>query len=286
MGGGFEQSWRVRETVFSPMGIPLGEVIQSRRLEQRANGRLRVIQDCEPAAELAGHPMADFIGHHEFDLSREGAFRRYHGPAVVGGALAIGSDAMIGRGLWPVFGWSFHSWSVLLSHDRQLTGGRFFRGGHSMATIVGVASPDADSSAAPPSLGPAMAPSDLATRWKGTYTRVDAVGFPIGEGPAERVYDSASAWSESGSSAASVCLEKRVGGVALIGVHGGEALTGLVSPYGWMLEIDAVVGAREIHESIEVLDGETRTLVVLRKMRVDGSLRYVELLKLRPENER
>jgi hypothetical protein len=282
MGGDpFSGAWRVRETVFSPSGLRLGEVAQRRVVANADDGTIRVIQVCEPDAVLRSqaHPMVAFEGEHVFSLSIDGPVRRYHGPAVQGGALTIGDGAMIGRGVWPRFGWVFWSWSVRVAPDRQLTGGRFHRGGAPMATIVGVAAPESVSREAP-RLGETRWPGASARTWKGTRCRIDGTGRVIAEGPAWRRYLSQDAW-EGPESASS--LSARDDAFLLEGVLEGRPMLGFARRFGWMIEAEAVVGDDTILESIEVFDEAAGHLVVLERWLVDQMLQRAEVVRLRPE---
>ncbi|WP_419918811.1 hypothetical protein [Candidatus Poriferisocius sp.] len=159
----FGGAWLVSEYVYDPDGTYRGSVAQRREVVQIAEGHLRVTQLCEPAAELAGHPMAGFAGEWVFELEVAGTQRRYLGPDVVGLGIEWQPGAMTGQGLWPRFGYEFESYSVLVAPDRQLTGGFFSRAGRSVADIVGVAVPE--SSGIAPRLD-LMAPApDPGDRW-------------------------------------------------------------------------------------------------------------------------
>lgn len=150
---GFVGDWLVSEYVYTPAGEYVGLVRQRRRLEP-ADGRLRVVQVCEPverAADLSalGRETAAVmdrrVGEFVFDLALEGRARRYLGPDVVGGGVAWAEGVLTARGLWPRFGYNFTSFSMVLGPTRQITGGRFFVANREVAVIVGVAGPsDAD----------------------------------------------------------------------------------------------------------------------------------------------
>ena len=142
-GDRFGGAWLVTEYVCDPDGTYRGTVAQRRCVEQIDAGRLRVTQQCETSAALAGHAMAAFAGEWVFDLEVVGNQRRYLGPDVVGTATQWQPGAMTGQGLWPRFGYEFESYSVLVAPDRQLTGGFFSLAGRSVADIVGVAVPEA-----------------------------------------------------------------------------------------------------------------------------------------------
>ncbi len=139
----FGGAWRVTEYVYDPDGTYRGTVAQRRCVEQIDEARLRVTQQCEPSLALDGHAMAAFAGEWVFDLEVVGDQRRYLGPDVVGTATQWQPGAMTGQGLWPRFGYEFESYSVLVTPDRQLTGGFFSLAGRSVADIVGVAVPEA-----------------------------------------------------------------------------------------------------------------------------------------------
>lgn len=277
----FSGAWRVRETVFSPDGERLGEVAQRRVVENAGDGTMRVIQVCEPDAALRSqaHPMVAFGGEHVFSLSVDGAVRRYHGPAVQGGALTIGEGAMIGRGVWPRFGWVFWSWSVRVAPDRQLTGGRFHRGGAPMATIVGVAGPESVSREAP-RLGEVSWPGERARNWRGTRCRIDGTGQVVEQGAAWRRYVSQSAWDGPEASGA---LTARDDAFLLQGAREGRSVIGFARRFGWMTEAEAVLGDDTIVESIEVFDEAGGHLVVLERWLVDQMLQRAEVVRLQPE---
>ena len=289
----FSGAWRVRETVFSPSGQRLGEVAQRRVVEEAGDGRIRVLQHCQPDAALReeGHPMAAFGGEHVFTLSRQGAVRRYHGPAVLGGAMTIGEGAMVGRGVWPRFGWAFTSWSVLVAPDRQITGGRFHRGGTPMATIVGVAAPEkqwadlgrlagATPENAAPRLGEVRWPGERARTWKGTRCRVDGSGRIVSDEPVWRRYLSPHEWHGHELTAT---FTARADALALDGMIEGRPLRGFARRFGWMIEAEAVLGDDTILESIEVFDESCGHLVVLQRWLVDQTLQRAEIARLRPE---
>ena len=143
-GDRFGGGWLVTEYVFDPDGSYRGSVSQRRVVEPAGEGRFRVAQSCRPSPELEGHPMAGFAGDWVFDMEVDGSQRRYLGPDVVGAGTEWSPGAMTGRGAWPLFGYEFESYSVLVAPDRQLTGGFFSLAGRSVADIVGVAVPESD----------------------------------------------------------------------------------------------------------------------------------------------
>ena len=144
MSDRFLGAWRVTEYVYSPAGMLLGEVRQSRRVHEQRDGTMRVVQHCTPSDSLADHWMGRFAGEWVFTLTREGDLRRYHGPDVVGYATQWSPGMITGRGIWPRFGCNFTSFSASLSGQRQLTGGTFSRAGDIIAVIVGLGVADGE----------------------------------------------------------------------------------------------------------------------------------------------
>jgi len=160
----FGGAWLVTEYVFDPDGTHVGIVRQRRTVEPIDDGRLRVIQVCEPGPELAGHAMEKFAGEWVFDLEIDGAHRRYLGPDVVGLGTEWQPGAMTGKGLWPRFGHEFTSYAVLVTPDRQLTGGFFSKAGRSVADIIGVAVPE--SAGVEPTLDLSVAAPEAGPEWQ------------------------------------------------------------------------------------------------------------------------
>ena len=159
----FGGDWLVTEHVFDPDGAFRGSVAQRRSVEPAPGGRLRVVQHCQPSPELDGHAMAAFAGEWVFDMEVDGAQRRYVGPDVVGVGTEWSPGAMTGRGAWPRFGYQFESYSILVTPDRQLTGGFFSLAGRSVADIVGVAVPG--SAGIEPRLDLSAPVPDAGERW-------------------------------------------------------------------------------------------------------------------------
>ena len=141
--------WLVTEYVFNPDGRYAGSVKQKRDLHELANGRIRVTQQCQPDSDLAQHPLARFAGEWQFELSRDGRVRHYHGPAVIGTGVTLCDGVMTGSGVWPTLGFTFRSYGILPHPQRQLTGGQFFLPGETVANIIGVAEPEEISGAYP-----------------------------------------------------------------------------------------------------------------------------------------
>lgn|GEM_PF-657246 len=141
MSDRFAGAWLVTEYVHDPGGRLAGIVRQRRTLEPVEPGVIRVTQVCEPEG-LEAHPMGAFAGTWVFDLRTDGALRIYDGPDVVGHGYEWSPGAMTGCGVWPRFGHNFESFAVLVTPERQLTGGFFGLAGRSVADVVGVAEPD------------------------------------------------------------------------------------------------------------------------------------------------
>lgn len=178
MSDKFTGNWLVTEYVHNPSGQFVGIVRQKRRLQQLEDA-IRVIQDCEISPELANHPMKDFAGHWEFDIRRDGRLRRYLGPDVVGLGVSWGENCITGQGIWPRFGHNFKSFSLIISPERQLTGGTFFNANEPIAVIIGVACPEkSDALEAWPSLNLA---ASLPENLQGKSYRYDLQGDLIAE---------------------------------------------------------------------------------------------------------
>jgi hypothetical protein len=292
----FQGAWHVREHVCSPEGLLLGTVRQVRRVEPVGTDgtHLRVIQDNEPDEGLAGHAMARFAGHHEFELSIAGARRHYHGPAVLGSALALGDGAMLGRGIWPALGWSFRSYAVTVAPGLQLTGGVFHRGGAPIACIVGVgmaqidgAAPGRGSGAAglapwPELAGPTW-PGIVARAWRGTRRRVLPDGEVVGEIELSRRYQEDGAWLDEDDVAWSPVLSLDGGAWRVRGKGpGGVALSGVARSHAWSLSLEATLGPEALIEQHEVLDAVRGHLVGFRRMYTGEVLEHIDVIRLSP----
>jgi hypothetical protein len=274
MSDPFGGAWRVREYVFDASGAPLGVVHQTRRLAA-GNGSLRVAMDCDPDA---GAAMARFRGRHEFDLVVDGRLRHYRGPSVLGTGVAVDDGVVLGRGVWPVFGHSFTSYSVLVTPDRQLTGGTFHRGGEVVARIVGVAGPE-QGERWPALTGPSW-PGEVASAWVGARRSFGASGDLRETAASERVYRADGI--EDLSARESVRLTKEAGALRVEGSIDGAPLVGFGKTYGWMTAIEAVCGDAVV-EWTELLDPEHGHLVGIRRWLVADRLERIDLWRLAPE---
>lgn len=288
MNDKFLGAWLVSEYVYNPDGSFAGIVRQRRELLGLANGRIRVTQHCQPDAALTGHPMAAFTGSPVFELSVDGRYRRYHGPAVVGTGIPWDAGALTGRGLWPEFGHNFRSFAILPIRNRQLTGGKFFNASEMIANITGVAVPE-DQTDEWPTLGQTYWPST--TQWHGTIRTVSPTGEMVQETSLQRIYNLVHtnhlAWEDSWDGQTHfVCAMHSVQAHFQVNgqVQKQAEMQGLGKTFGPMLEIEAVVGEGFILELIEVLDAEQH-IVGMRRWLCDGVLEYVEILRLQPRNQ-
>ncbi len=271
---GFLGDWRVREYAYSATGRYLGSVRQRRRLQRIDETSIRVIQDCEPDATLDGTPMARFRGHHEFTVEIDGRIRHYRGPAVLGTGVSFGDGVMLGRGVWPVFGHGFRSFSVMAEPTRQITGGTFYRAAHLVANIVGVASPAVE---APPTLAGLEWPGEVGRRWIGVRSAVSADGVVRSERRAERTYGDTS-WSDDDDA---VQLEPAGGAMRVTGAIGGFAIR-----FGPMLELEGVLAdGSNVHER-HILDAAQGRLICIRRVTRSEALFAVEVTRLRCEGAR
>lgn len=173
----FIGDWLVSEYVFAPDGQALGIVRQRRTLQPLSGRRIRVVQQCEPSLTLDGHAMAAFAGEWVFELQIEGRFRYYLGPDVIGYGEVWGDGYLEGRGCWPRLGKLFRSFSLLVTPERQLTGGRFFVGPAPIACITGVAAP-ANTQRDWPALA-ITPPETIAHTWQGQMRHLSPTGDVI-----------------------------------------------------------------------------------------------------------
>ncbi len=284
----FLGAWLVTEYVYNPDGTFAGIVRQRRELEQLENGRIRVTQDCQPEPSLKGHVMERFVGKPVFELSVDGRYRRYHGPAVIGTGLPWGDGAMTGSGLWPDFGHNFRSFGILPEPYRQLTGGKFFNATEMVANIVGVAVHEESSGDWPELVGFLWA-GDVASNWQGTLRHVNNDGIVQREVPLQRHYEQHSidqlSWVDEWDGRVSFSLDlcPKIGRFQMNGRgERGAVLQGIGKQYGWLLEVEAISEGGLRVELMEVLDGRSGHLVGLRRWLQDDELERVEVIQLRP----
>lgn len=273
-------AWRVSEAVYDADGRFQGLVRQLRRLEPISNGRLRVIQICEPDRRLAGHPMAEFAGEHRFELVIEGRLRRYLGPAVVGHGLSLGAEATIGSGVWPDFGYNFSSWAVPASAERQLTGGTFHLAGREMAVIAGLAIADSGVWPEWPSAAPRASTKPLGTDRQGTLIEVDDSGAEVRHEVTRR--DRREGWAEwVDGSRRDVSLAADGDRIRLTGTGSDEApWVGFARRFGPLLSYRAAARDALVH-GLEISDGAGRLAGIRRWHRCAQPERF-EVLRTGP----
>ncbi len=267
MSDTFLGAWLVSEYVYNPNGRFVGLVRQRRELRQLANGRIRVMQHCQPEASLAGHPMARFAGEWEFELSVNGRFRHYHGPDVIGSGTVWHNGVMSGSGVWPVFGHNFRSFSILVSPTRQLTGGKFFNGSEMVANIVGVATPET-----PGDDWPTLDQchwSDVST-WQGGQHTTLADGTPDGEQTVNRYYQGSNGRYSVQMGEHQMELIEENGRWRVSGCW--QGIGKLIGP---LLEIEAYGEAGVQWQLLELHDAQTHQRIGLHYHYQDGLLKRV-----------
>jgi hypothetical protein len=256
MSEGFINEWQVTEYWHSPDGALAGTLRQTRAVTRLADGSLRIAQRCAPQdGSLAA--LAEFSGEWVFDLRADGPKRHYLGPDVVGRGIAYG-DCIVGRGVWPRYGHNFVSFSVLLSPDRQLTGGRFYHAHALAANICGVAVPGRLSQH--PALAGAEEPAALAARWEGTSQVYDAGGLLLAERTCHRIYHPRGfeSWHE-GAARPFVVSWTTHNGREIVSGSG----AGVSRRYGPMRDTTLVTQGGQHLEIMDVLDAQTGMLVSL-----------------------
>ena len=267
----FLGAWLVTEYVYNPNGSFVGVIQQRRELVQLANGRIQVTQHCQPGSALDGHPMAAFTGSPVFELSVDGRYRRYHGPAVIGAGIPWGEGAMTGRGLWPKFGHNFRSFAVLPVADCQLTGGKFFNATEMIANIAGVAVPE-NAVGNYPVLNQDYQPN--VAEWQGTMRTVLADGTVQGERSLHRTFQTVNEdriiWEEDEHT-------------TILSWDNGRYRTqsGIGKRFGPLLEIETVAENGRICEQMELLDTVRGYLIGLRRWLQDDKLEKVEVVRLK-----
>jgi len=271
MADKFLGAWLVSEYVYNPDGSFAGIIRQRRELTELANGRLRVAQHCQPEPTLDAHPMAQFAGNPVFDLSVDGRYRRYHGPAVIGVGTTWGDGAMVGKGLWPDFGHNFSSFAVLPTADCQLTGGKFFNATEMIANIAGVAVPESET-AVYPTLNRDYNP--IALEWVGTMRTLSADGEIVAERPLRRTFQTTAngqlIWDEDGETMGLTLENGRFRNKNSIGKR-----------FGPLLEIETVESNGRFCQQMELLDTVRGHLIGLRRWSQDDNLERVEVIRLK-----
>lgn len=280
MSDAFVGAWRVREYVYAPNGALVGTVRQ-RRLLERAGARVRIVQECVPDEALDGHPMARFAGTHVFEVSVDGALRRYHGPAVVGSAFCVADGAMLGRGVWPDFGYSFTSFAVVCAPGVQLTGGSFGRADEVMARIVGVAVDERDAGDGYPELAAPSSPAEVARTWSGTRAFYRDDGASVAH-PITRSYER-DGWDEGGEAGpARVRLLPDRLDLRVDGRLQERRLVGFARRFGPALQLEAALAPDAVVDELDVVDAARGHLVALRRVTVGARVVAAEVQRLHP----
>lgn len=276
MSDAFTGAWLVTEYVYNPDGLFVGYIYQRRMLQSDEDGLLTVYQQCLPQLHDTAHPMAYFEGEWVFRLSRDGRHRRYLGPDVVGEGIAWGADIITGHGFWPRFGHTFNSFGVMLSPQRQITGGRFYKNGQLVAFIIGLAVPErADEPDAYPHFVAARLPLATSSIWQGERVLYEASGHIRAQGPLTRRYHQ-DGWEDNYAEEAFcpiVCqTEGRVWRVT--------------SPWQGFLQVGDFWLAGDVYNAdggqywLEIMDGATATLLRLVHQRALGCADNLEVIKL------
>jgi len=148
----FIGDWLVSEYLYTPAGEFIGVIHQQRKL-QPTDDSIRVIQitdavqlvdNVSVSAKETARLMDKRAGESIFDLKLVSRSRQYLGPDVIGGGFSWRDGVLTAKGLWTRFGYNFTSFSMLLNPKRQVTGGKFFIANEEVATIVGLAVPEAE----------------------------------------------------------------------------------------------------------------------------------------------
>lgn len=281
MSNNFTGHWLVSEYVYNPDGTFAGIVHQRRMLEPQSNGRIRVIQQCEPNAELAQHPMGEFKGEWVFDLVVDGRKRRYLGVDVVGEGLAWGKEAITGRGVWTRFGHNFTSFGVMVTPELQITGGKFYNASEMIANIIGVAVPERkDAPNQYLDFSGVHLASEGATRWHGSSIRFNADGTERELLTVKRAYvgcDWEDEYLETGETTKVLFTDRQTRQLI------SRTTIGIAKRSGWLLDMEAVNEAGVFYEAMQVLVNFADTLLSLRRAWADNRLLYLEVMRLSPE---
>ncbi|ABU59559.1 hypothetical protein [Roseiflexus castenholzii] len=269
----FVGDWLVSEYVYSSDGQAIGIVRQRRTLQLLTEGRIRVFQQCDPGPTFHTHPMADFAGEWVFDLSIDGRLRRYLGPDVIGHGETWGDGLLIGRGCWPRFGKLFRSFSLFVTPERQLTGGRFFVGPAPIACIVGVAIPTAAQSDWP--VLPDRPAETIATDWYGQTQHLSPDGAVMATMPLTRRYCLPYITETTPAGDMTLRFDSE-GRTAQISGDG----SGFVWRIGALMEGEIFAAPEQSMHFVEICDGATETINGWRQYYRAGRLERVETFRL------
>ena len=289
MSDNFTGRWLVSEYVYNPDGSFVGIIQQKRYLETHEDGRIRVIQDCEPLSEINQHPMANFKGHWEFDLLREGRLRHYHGPDVIGTGYPWGDKAMTGEGIWTQFGHNFTSFAFVPHAERQLTGGTFYNSGEMIAKIVGIAHPETkDNVDIFPTLADDNNAQQISEKWHGTVSRYDILGDLISENSLSRSYTK-QGFIEQYDSGKILTLSGFTG-KSLTVIQGNfsdngqaQALYGKSKTYGCYTEDVFYTSSGLVIQNLTILDNQYHQVIMLRKWVQNLIPTMIEITWLSPD---
>jgi len=253
----FVGDWLVSEYVYTPAGEFAGVIHQRRKLEPQGD-IIRVIQICEPVmiadgiseqAKSVVEIMNKRVGEFIFDLKLVGRARHYLGDDVIGGGFSWRDGVLTARGLWPHFGYNFTSFSILLSPNRQVTGGKFFNANEEVATIVGVAVPEDEGY-------PEMTSGDISGNYHGERYSISADGELL---EVMEINANQATFEED------------------------DGFRGCKKKYGPLLEIEAVASPGVTVSLLEVTDHATNTIAGLGKWFQDEKLSHVHVYILRSD---
>jgi hypothetical protein len=287
---GFMGSWLISEYLYTPDGTFVGILQQRRRMEPQPDGSTRVFQSCVPRLKIEDHPMAAFEGEWVYDIGRDGRYRRYYGPDMIGTGLKWGPDSLTGRGIWPRFGHNFTSFSVMIAPDRQIIGGRYFNAGECIANMIGIAVPELLGVDNPyPAFTNPVNPAEIAQTWSGTVLIFDP-GYRVqAEYNMIRQF-TPHGWTDQveGGTQAQFMLDEMADRTLIRGSGAGVA-----KRYGWCVETTSIdtpeagisrTANAEVwqRDSIDVLDAASKTLVGITQSYMDGLFAQINIIKLKP----
>lgn len=251
----FLGDWLVSEYVYTPAGEYAGVIHQRRRLQPQGDV-IRVIQICEPvkAAEGISERAREVVeimnkraGEFVFDLKLVGRARHYLGEDVVGGGFSWKDGVLTARGMWTRFGYNFTSFSMLLSPNRQVTGGKFFVANEEIATIVGVAVPENEGY-------PEMTDGEISGKYRGERHTISPDGELL---------------ETTSIKANEFTFEEK------------DGFRGREKQYGPLLEIEAVTAPGVSVSLLEVRDYASNSIAGLAKWFQDEKLSHVHVYFLR-----
>ncbi|MBX3082828.1 MAG: hypothetical protein KF716_14410 [Anaerolineae bacterium] len=286
----FAGSWLVSEYVYNPDGTFVGILQQRRRMEPQADGSTRVFLSCEPRLKIENHPISAFEGEWVYEIGRDGRYRRYLGPDMLGTGLKWGPDALTGRGIWPRFGHNFTNFSLTIAPNRQIFGGRYFNAGECIANVMGVAVPELMGIENPyPAFTNPTRPADIAQTWSGTVLIFDP-GYRVqAEYNMIRQF-TPQGWMDQveGGTQTQFIMDEAYDRLLISGSG-----VGVAKRYGWCIETSTIDTPSENgqhtlggevwqRDSIDVLDAASKTLIGFTQSYVDGLFAQINIFKLKP----